>query len=112
MRKFAEATGQFWKYRIWQVLTAAAFLITIAFFSIFRGNPAHLPEGPMLAAYFPICITWFVWYASAIRCPSCKNSPAWYQMTHGRAGDTHQRVEVTISCPACGFNPLGPQTGA
>jgi hypothetical protein len=109
MRTFAIATGQLWKYRVEQLLTVATGLETIAFFSIFQGNPAHLPEGLVEAAYFPICILWFIWSASAVRCPSCGKSPTWYQMTHGQAGNTQQRVDATTTCPSCGFNPSTPQ---
>jgi hypothetical protein len=103
--KFASATGQRWKYRIWLVATLAAVIISGAFFSLWNGNPAGLPEGLTTGLYFLVCIFWFVWWAAAIRCPSCGIRIGWYQMNRGSAGDAAARIAMTAVCPACGFEP-------
>jgi hypothetical protein len=103
--KFARATGQLWKYRVWQVATVAAVMISVAFFSLWRGNPAQLPENLTMALYFPICIFWFAWWAAAIRCPACGVRPAWYQMRRGHAQDVVDRISASNVCPACGHDP-------
>jgi hypothetical protein len=106
MRAFASATGQLWKYRVWQVLTAAAFGVSVAFFSMmWFENPWHLPFWPTTAFYFPICIVWFAWWASAMTCPKCKQKPVWHQMTHGSHRSFGARVVATAACPACGYDP-------
>jgi len=106
MRGFAQLTGQTWKYRVWQVLTVAAGLVMIALFSLWQGNPLHLPEGLTTGVFFLVCIPWFIWYAAAIKCPKCGRSPTWYHMTHGRASSVERRLDSTVTCPMCGFNPL------
>jgi len=102
---FARLTGQLWKYRVWQVATVLAVVMSVAFFSLWRGNPAGLREGMTTALYFPICLFWFVWWATAIRCPACGQSPVWYQMRHGKADDATARILTGTTCPACGFDP-------
>jgi len=102
---FAAATGQRWKYLIWLIATGVAVIVSAAFFSLWNGNPAHLPQGLTIAIYFPVCIFWFVWWATAIRCPSCGVRIGWYQMNHGSAGDAGARIAMTGACPACGFAP-------
>lgn len=106
MPQFAKATGQFWKYSVWVELTVAEVLVTLAFFSLWRGNPLHLPEGLTTGAFFIIALVWFIWLAVAIRCPKCGKSPAWYQMTHGKARTYGDRILATTACPSCGFNPV------
>ena len=103
--RFASATGQRWKYRIWLAATAAAVIVSVAFFSLWNGNPAGLPEGLTIGLYFPICIFWFAWWAAAIRCPSCGIRIGWFQMNRGPAGDAVARIVSTGVCPACGFAP-------
>jgi len=58
--RFAKTTGQTWKYRLWQVATAAAIAVSLAFFSLWNGNPAGLPEGLTIALYFLVCVFWIV----------------------------------------------------
>jgi hypothetical protein len=108
VKRFADGTGQLWKYRVWQVASLAAAIITVAFMSLWRGNPARLPEGLTIALYFPICIFWFAWWVSAIRCPGCGASPVWYQMRHGRADDAVDRIMGYHVCPACRYDPTDP----
>jgi len=105
--KFAYATRQGWKYRVWRVASVAAVLVSLAFFSLWNGNPAGLPEGLTTALYFPICIFWFVWWAAAIRCPACSIRIGWYQMNRGSASDASARIMMSGACPACGFEPSG-----
>jgi predicted RNA-binding Zn-ribbon protein involved in translation (DUF1610 family) len=69
-----------------------------------------LPEGLTIALYFTICIFWFVWWAAAIRCPTCGIRIGWYQMNRGSAGDVATRMAMTGSCPACGFKGDRPIT--
>jgi hypothetical protein len=109
LAKFAHATGQRWKYRVWVAATAAAIIISVAFFSLWSGNPARLPEGLTTALYFPVCIFSFVWWAAAIRCPSCHVRIGWYQMNSGSASDAAARIVLTGTCPACGFDPSPSQ---
>jgi hypothetical protein len=73
LASFANATGQGWKYRVLIAALLAAVGISVAFFSLWNGNPAGLPQGLTIALYIPICIFWFVWWAAAIRCPSYRN---------------------------------------
>ena len=103
--RFAKETGQSWKYRVWIATTVAALIISAAFFSLWNGNPARLPEGLTIGLYFPICVFWFVWWAAAIRCPSCGVRIGWYQMKRGSANDAAARIAMTGVCPACGFDP-------
>jgi len=105
MRKFAEATGQLWKYKVWQILTAASMIITFARFGLGQNSFAHMPEGMMIALYFLICTAWFIWWATAIRCPQCKKSPSWYQMTHAKLSSFQAAEKATTTCPICGFAP-------
>ena len=105
MFTFAKLTGQLWKYRLWQAASVAAVLISLAFFSLWNGNPAQLPEGVTIALYLPICIVWFAWWAAAIRCPACGQCPVWYQMRHGHARDATTRILTSAVCPACRFDP-------
>jgi hypothetical protein len=107
--KFAGQTGQRWKYRVWVAATAAAMVVSIAFFSIPRGNPAHLPEDLTTAIYFPVLIFWFIWLAAAIRCPACGICIGWYHMNHGSARDASERITMADKCPACGFAPAASQ---
>ena len=95
---------------MWLAATVAAILISAAFFSLWNGNPIVLPEGVTIGLYFTICVFWFVWWAAAIRCPSCGVRIGWYQMNHGSAGDAAARIAATGACPACGFEP--PPTNA
>jgi hypothetical protein len=111
MLQFAKETGQQWKVRIWLVLTAAALLASAAFFSLWQGNPAGLPEGITIAVYFPICVLWFVWWAAAIRCPVCRQRPVWHQMTHARVSDFEQSILTIAAWPSCGFNPCSSSGG-
>jgi hypothetical protein len=103
--RFANATGQRWKYRVWLAATVAAIAISGAFLSLWNGNPARLSEGFTIALYFTVCIFWFVWWAAAIRCPSCRVRIGWYQMNRGSARDAAARFAMTGVCPACGFDP-------
>lgn len=112
MLQFAKHTGQIWKYRVWQVASVAAVAISVAFFSLWSGNPARLPEGLTTALYFPLVIFWFAWWAVAIRCPACREPPAWHQMRHGHASDEATRLFSITVCPACGFNPTGSRRPA
>jgi hypothetical protein len=105
MGGFASATGQRWKYQVWLATTATAIVVSVAFFSLWRGNPADLPVGLTTAVYFPVCIFWFVWWAAAIRCPSCGLRIGWYHMNHGAASDATERITMADKCPACGFVP-------
>lgn len=107
---FATATGQRWKYQVWLVATVAAVLVSVAYFSLWNGNPMGLPEGVTIGLYFPICVFWFVWWAAAIRCPSCGVRIGWYQMNRGSAGDAAARIAATGLCPACGFEPSHTNT--
>ena len=103
MHNFAKATGQYWKYKVWQILTICSILITFLFISIWQGNPLNLPTGLVVLIYFSTCIVWFIWWAAAIRCPNCKKSPAWYQMRHGSLSSNQALgMNVTV-CPNCGF---------
>ena len=111
MPSFAEATGQSWKLYIRRILTAAAVALTLADISLFRGNPLHLPFRVTNEVYFAVVACWFAWYAAAIRCPRCRHSPAWYQMTHGSASNWQARVETGQVCPVCGFDPSGKDAG-
>ena len=103
--RFANATGQRWKYRVGLAATAAAITISVAFFSLWRSNPADLPVGLTTAIYFPVCTFWFVWLAAAIRCPACGTRIGWYHMNHGSASDATERITMANTCPACGFVP-------
>jgi hypothetical protein len=103
--RFAIATGQRWKYRVWLAATAAAFAVSVAFFSLWRANPAGLSVGLTTAIYFPVVLFWFVWWAAAIRCPDCGLRIGWYHMTHGPARDATERISMADHCPACGFAP-------
>ena len=103
--KFANATGQRWKYLVWLGTTLAAVLMSVAFFSLWRGNPLGLPMGPTTAVYFPVCLFWFAWWAVAIRCPACGIAIGWYHMSHGSATDAVDRIVTAEACPACGFVP-------
>jgi hypothetical protein len=105
--RFAKTTGQTWKYRLWQVATVAAIAVSLAFFSLWNGNPAGLPEGMTIALYFLICVFWIIWWAAAIRCPSCGSRIGWYQMRHGSANEAPTRFLGVSVCPACGFDPPG-----
>ena len=112
MKRFATRTGQLWRYRMERVLLAAALLANVALFSLLSGNPVRLPEGATVALYFPIVFAWFIWKAIAIRCPRCGAHPAWYEMTHGRAGSAEARIAATASCPSCGFDPSSARPGS
>ena len=103
--KFANATGQRWKYQVWLGTTLGASLVSLAFFSLWQGNPAGLPVGLTTAVYFPTCIFWFVWWAAAIRCPACNVRLGWYHMNHGSSNDAVERIADAQACPACGFVP-------
>lgn len=107
--RFASATGQRWKYRVWLAATAAAIAVSVAFFSLWRGNPAGLPVGLTTAVYFPVCIFWFAWWAAAIRCPACGVRIGWYHMNHGSASDATERITMADKCPACRFVPSATQ---
>ena len=107
--RFANATGQRWKYRGWQAATAAAIAVSVAFFSLWRGNPADLPVGLTTAVYFPVCLFSFVWWAAAIRCRACGIRIGWYHMNHGLASDATERITMADTCPACGFVPSTTQ---
>lgn len=105
MFTFAKLTGQLWKYRVWQTASVAAVLVSVAFFSLWRGNPAELPEGLTIVLSFPICIFWFPWWAAAIRCPTCGQRPVWYQMCTATQ-ETLPRGSWRQGCaPACRFDP-------
>ncbi len=108
--RFASATAQRWKYHVCLAATAAAIPISVAFVSLWRGNPADLPVGLTTAIYFPVCIFWFVWWAAAIRCPACGVRIGWYHMNHGSAGDATERITAADMCPACGFVPSTAQS--
>ena len=103
--RFADSTGQGWKHKVWLAATGAAIAVSVAFFSLWLGNPARLSEGPTTAVYFPICIFWFVWSAAAIRCPACGIRIGWYHMNHGSSSDASARIAMSAICPACGFTP-------
>jgi hypothetical protein len=103
LARFADATGQRWKYRVLIAAMIAALCISVAFFSLWNGNPAGLRDDITIALYIPICIFWLVWWAAAIRCPSCGIRIGWYQMNRGSASDVATRMAMTGSCPACGF---------
>jgi hypothetical protein len=96
--RFTSATGQRWKYRIWLVATLAALIISGAFFSLWNGNPAGLPEGLTTGLYFLVCIFWFVWWAAAIRCPFVRYShqlvpdEPWFGRTCGGANRYDRRM--------------------
>ena len=105
MRNFATKTSQLWKYKVWLTLSALAIIITIAFYSLWNGNPIHLPEVPTVLAYFAICITWFCWWAFAIRCPECGKCYAWHYMNSGNFSNMLIRQESSTKCPSCGFEP-------
>lgn len=106
MRNFAFLTNQSWKYRVSQGLTAAALLMTMAETSLWVGNPLQLPLGPTVLVFFAVCIPWFLWWAFAVKCPNCGKSPSWYHMTHGPARNAEDRIEGSVICPWCEFNPL------
>lgn len=103
--RFAALTGQRWKYGVSQAATVAAGIGTIAFLSLWSGNPAHLPAGLTMAIYFVIGIFAFVWWSAAVRCPSCGVRIGWYHMNRGSASDAWARIDATAMCPACGFDP-------
>ncbi len=105
MKVFALLTGQMWEYRVWQFLTVAAVVSTFAFLFLWQGNPLDLPEGLTTAIYLPICLLWFTWWAAAIRCPECRTSAAWHQITHGQAGGVYGRLAVK-SVPFVASIPL------
>ena len=107
--RFANATDQRWKYRVWLGATLVAILVSVAFFSLWQGNPVGLPVGPTIAVYFPVCVFWFAWWAAAIRCPACGIRIGWYHMSHGSASDAVDRIAAVEVCPACGFVPPGPR---
>ena len=111
LRDFAEGTGQSWKYVVLKMLTIAAIIVSIAFFSIFRGNPAHLPEGVTVLIYFSICTLWIVWGMAAIKCPSCGVRPMWYRATHQVPVDPTKQRGIG-GCPSCGLSPVGPSPGS
>jgi hypothetical protein len=73
---FCAATGQRWKYFLLHVTGVAAGAGTVAFVSLWSGNPAGLPLGPTGIAYFLVCAFWAAWWAAAIRCPACGFLPA------------------------------------
>ena len=58
LAKFANATGQRWKYRVWVAATAAAIIISVAFSSLWSGNPARLPEGLTIADIRAFLANW------------------------------------------------------
>lgn len=103
MQNFAKATGQYWKYKVWLLLTICSIIITFLFLSIWQENPLKLPIGWVVFLYFSICITWFVWWTAAIRCPNCKKRPVWYQMKHSSFSSSQGLgMNITV-CPICGF---------
>lgn len=105
MRRFAALTGQRWKFNVWLVLGLAFVAATVAFFSIWRGNPAGLPVAITSVTYLLLGIVCLAWWAAAIRCPKCGKRPVWFQMTNGNALDFPHRLTLTGACPACGFDP-------
>jgi hypothetical protein len=110
MRAFAAATRQLWKYRIFNVLTAAATLTSVGFFSIvWYENPWHLPFRLTTAFYFATGIVWFAWFAAAITCPKCRKRPVWHLMAHGGTWSTGGAVGAPVRCPMCGYDPPHPQ---
>lgn len=70
----------------WQIGFVATVIITVAFFSIWQGNPLHLPMGLARLIYFPTAIFWATWSAAAIVCPACGVRIGWYQARHGTGG--------------------------
>jgi hypothetical protein len=104
--RFARATGQRWKYVILLGTTVVALVLTLAHWSLWNGNPAHLPGVLTGSLYFAVGIFWFVWWAAAIRCPSCGIRVGWYHMNHGSSQDAIARILMTETCPACGFTPV------
>lgn len=105
MHQFSKHTGQIWKHRVCQVAFVGAVVASVAFLSLWNGNPARLPEGLTILLYFPVTIFWFAWWAFAIRCPTCGEAPVWHQMRHGDASDAVARIMAITVCPACGFDP-------
>jgi hypothetical protein len=67
-----------------RVLLYAAVIVSVAFLSLWMGNPARLSIRPVSIFYVTILIAWFTWKAVAICCPECNASLAWFAMTHGR----------------------------
>jgi hypothetical protein len=106
--EFAQLTGQRWKNRLTWILFFAQALALIAFTSLWRGNPAHLPLGPTMAIYFGLAIAWFVSFAAAVRCPSCGRSPNWYLISQKPGSAGEDRLPRGRGCPWCGFVPERP----
>jgi hypothetical protein len=109
MRSFAARTGQLWKFYAWVVMTVAGLIATVVLSSLFSGNPIGLPVLPVVVYFFATCVGSFIWWAGAIKCPRCKRSLAWHQMTQGGADSFHERLAITDICPMCGFDPAQPE---
>ncbi len=109
MRTFAQLTGQLWKIRIFQIVGITGGVAVVGYFIVLlSGNPLGLPEGPILRnAIYPIFFfAWFIWYATAIRCPKCHKSLVWHHMTQGSAWRFDRRLSEACTCPSCGFDPI------
>jgi hypothetical protein len=110
MNEFAKRTGQAWKYAVWKILSAAAIIVTYLFISLYQGNSLHLPDYVVIPVYFGITITWFIWWAAAIRCPGCHKSPSWFFMSKSSVGGFQQLLGQMTKCPYCGFEPQSRPT--
>jgi hypothetical protein len=107
MLTFSRATGQLWKLRVWMGLTALMTIITVAFFSLWMGNPFNLPELVVSAFFFVTSFICFGWWAAAITCPRCGHRPVWHHMRHGSFDTFKERFLGVSTCPTCGFDPRG-----
>src|SRR5690606_3295503 len=102
---FASATGQRWKLAVLVVLTCVVLALTVAFLSLWNGNPADLPEVMTTFVYLSAGVFWFAWWAAAIRCPSCGIRIGWYSMGRGAHGERVAGGGAAGVCPHCGFDP-------
>jgi hypothetical protein len=110
LKNFAVSTRQGWKYRVFQLLFLVWIVAGLASLSRFLGNPLDLSGyGPLDSLAVIFMLLSLVWYAAAVRCPKCKKSPMWYQITHTSVFDSKTGFESTGVCPICHSDPAGAQ---
>ena len=105
LKHFAGLTGQLWKYRVLQVLFIVALIITVAFLTLWNGNPANLPEVTVTAVYIAVSVVWGIWLMAAIQCPACRVRVVWHHFNHGRHQEAVTRAFATVMCPCCSYDP-------
>jgi len=110
LKDFAVATNQVWKYRVFLLLTAVWIVTGFLAFSRLHGNPLELPQDNAFDQLtFLFSSLALAWYPIAVRCPRCKKSPMWYEMTHTSIFDSKTGFSQTGVCPICGFDPTSPR---